>query len=150
MQPAHVKAVVVTHNRVALLAEVLAGLQAQTVSLERIVVVEPLPEGSFFSVLLPVEDETQVRVAAQEVLRRSIEDGTFELFRRLDYPRIESFESLDGFLARVVAVDPARAAAVAERRSEVEEAFRRHGRPAPDGRFTLEQPMRAYILDTDA
>lgn len=40
MQPAHVRAVVVTHNRVALLAEVLAGLQAQTITLERIVVVD--------------------------------------------------------------------------------------------------------------
>jgi rhamnopyranosyl-N-acetylglucosaminyl-diphospho-decaprenol beta-1,3/1,4-galactofuranosyltransferase len=40
MQPARVKAVVVTHNRRALLAEVLAALLTQSVPLERIVVVD--------------------------------------------------------------------------------------------------------------
>ena len=116
----------------------------------RVVVVEALPAGSFFSALLPVEDETRVRTAAQEVLRRTVEDGMFEELRRIDYPRRDLFEDLDEFLARVVAVDPARVAAVAGRRSEIEEAFRRHARPAPDGRFTLEQPMRAHVLDNRA
>ena len=111
-----------------------------------IVIVEPLAEGSFFFALRPVEDETDVRTAAQETLRRALESGAFEQLGRVDYLRRENFEGLDEFVGRVVAVDPARAAAVAENRPEIEAAFRRHARVSADGRMTLEQPMRAHIL----
>jgi ubiquinone/menaquinone biosynthesis C-methylase UbiE len=111
-----------------------------------VVIIEPLAEGSFFSALRPVEDETDVRTAAQEVLRRALEGGTFEQFGRVDYLRRERFEGLDRFLARIVAVEPARAAAVAERRSQVEAAFRRNAQVAADGRAVLEQPMRAHVM----
>ena len=111
-----------------------------------IVVVEPLAKGSFFSALRPVEDEMDVRTAAQEALRLALESGAFEQLGCVDYLRREHFEGLDQFLARIVAVDPTRAAVVAEHRSEVEAAFRRHARVAVDGRMTLEQPMRAHVL----
>jgi ubiquinone/menaquinone biosynthesis C-methylase UbiE len=111
-----------------------------------IVVVEPLAEGSFFFALRPVEDETDVRTASQEALHRVLESGTFEQLRRVDYLRREPFEGLDQFLVRIVAVDPARAAMVAEHRSKIEAAFRRHARVAADGRMVLEQPMRAHVL----
>jgi ubiquinone/menaquinone biosynthesis C-methylase UbiE len=111
-----------------------------------VVVIEPLAEGSFFSALRPVEDETGVRTAAQEDLRRALESGTFEQLGRIDYLRREHFADLEGFLARIVAAEPTRAAVVAERRPEVEAAFRRHARVAADGRMTLEQPMRAHVL----
>ena len=115
-----------------------------------IVVVEPLAEGSFFSSLRPVEDETDVRTSAQETLSRALESRIFEQLRCVDYLRREHFEGLDQFLARIVAVDPARAEMVAERRSEVEAAFRRHAQVAADGRMTLEQPMRAHVLTANA
>jgi len=111
-----------------------------------IVVVEPLAEGSFFSALRPVEDETDVRTASQEALHRVLESGEFEQLRRVEYLRREHFEGLDEFVGRVVAVDPARAAAVAENRSEIGAAFWRHARVAAGGRMTLEQPMRAHVL----
>ena len=41
-----------------------------------IVVIEPLPSGSFFSVLRTVEDESAVRAAAQEVIAEAIESGS--------------------------------------------------------------------------
>ena len=94
-----------------------------------IVVVEPLAEGSFFLALRPVEDETDVRTAAQEVLRRAVAGGAFRQLGRVDYLRREVFEGVDEFLVRVVAVDPARAT-VAGRRPEVEAAFGRHARAA--------------------
>lgn len=111
-----------------------------------IVVVEPLAEGSSFSVLRVVEDETDVRAAAQEVIGKMIGDGTFEQLSRTDYLRREHFTDLDQFLARIAAVDPARTAVVEERRSEIEAAFRRYAQATADGRMTLEQPMRAYVL----
>lgn len=111
-----------------------------------IVVVEPLDEGSCFLALRPVEDEGEARTAAQEALRRALEGGAFERLSRVDYLRRERFEGLDQFLLRIIAVDPARAAVVAERRPEVAAAFGRHARVAADGGVTLEQPMRAHVL----
>jgi len=111
-----------------------------------VVVVEPLAEGSFFLTLRPVEDETDVRTAAQKVLQRAVGSGTLEQLRRVDYLRRERFEDLEGFLGRVVAVDPARSVLVAQNRPEVEAAFRRYARAAPDGGVTLDQPMRAHVL----
>ena len=115
-----------------------------------IVVIEPLAEGSFFSALRPVEDETDVRTAAQERIRRALESGTFEQLKRVDYLRREHFAGLDQFLAHIVAVEPARAEVISERRPEVEAAFRRYARAAADGRMLLEQPMRAHVLTTRA
>lgn len=93
-----------------------------------------------------MEDETDVRTAAQEVLRLAVESGTFEQIRRIDYLRREYFTDLSQFLVRIVAVDPARTAAVEERRPEIEAAFRRYAQAAADGRIALEQPLRAHIL----
>ena len=115
-----------------------------------IVVIEPLPSGSFFSVLRTVEDESAVRAAAQEVIAEAIESGSLEQLDRSDYLRREHFADLGEFLARVVAAEPARAAAVEERRPEVEAAFRRYGRIAADGRMALDQPIRAHVLAAGA
>lgn len=111
-----------------------------------IVVVEPLAEGSFFAVLRIVEDETDVRAAAQETIDAAIGGGMLYRLRRTDYLRREHFTGLDQFLVRIVAVDPVRAAVVEERRPEVEAAFRHHAQTAADGRLILEQPMRAHVL----
>jgi ubiquinone/menaquinone biosynthesis C-methylase UbiE len=70
-----------------------------------IVVVEPLAEGSLFLALRLVEDETEVRNAAQEVIRQALEDEKFEQLRRADYLRRERLEGIEEFLAHVVAVD---------------------------------------------
>jgi ubiquinone/menaquinone biosynthesis C-methylase UbiE len=113
-----------------------------------IVVIEPLAAGSFFSVLRTVEDETAVRAAAQEAIAEAIEGGALEQLHRSDYLRREHFADLDEFLARVVAAEPARAAAVEERRPEVEAAFRRHAHSAEDGRMVLDQPLRFHVLAT--
>lgn len=111
-----------------------------------IVVIEPLAEGSFFSVLRIVEDETEARAAAQEAIGAAIDSGTLYQERRADYLRREHFTDLDQFLVRIAAVEPARAPIVEERRLEVEAAFRRYARAAADGRMTLDQPMRAHVL----
>jgi predicted GNAT family N-acyltransferase len=111
----------------------------------RLVVVEPLPEGEWFEILRPVEDETGIRNAAAAALARAEvvgfvqqEQRFFEIERRAkDVPSI-----LEGF----VAVDPERAAAVARARSAVEAAFAQHGRATEDGR-AFRQPMRANVLD---
>ncbi len=115
-----------------------------------IVVIEPRAEGSLFSVLRVVEDETDVRSAAQLAIDEALESGAFEQLGRLDYLRRERFEGPEGFLGHAVGVDPARAAVVEQRRSEVEAVFRRYARIAGDGKMVLEQPMRARVLAASA
>lgn len=111
----------------------------------RLVVVEPLPEGEWFEILRPVEDETGIRNAAAAALERADVVGFlrgerrfFEIERRAKDVR----SILEGFIA----VDPGRAAAVERARDAVEAAFARHGRAVEDGR-SFRQPMRADVLD---
>ena len=89
----------------------------------RVVVVEPLAEGSLFCMLKTAEDETPVRAAAQRTIDAALAEGIFEQLMRFDYLRRERFEDLERFLAHIVGVDPSRAAAVEKHRSEVEAAF---------------------------
>ncbi len=111
-----------------------------------IIIIEPLAEGSFFSVLRLVEDETYVRAAAQKVIDEVLENGIFEQIRRIDYTRRERFTDLDQFLDRIVAVSPTRATAVEEHHPQVEAAFLRYAKVAADNPTILEQPMRAHVL----
>ncbi len=110
-----------------------------------LVVVEPLTRGSSFEVLLRIEDETAVRDAAQAALAEAVASGLFRLARDVTFDRAERFASVDAFLARVVAVDPARAAAVAAHRAEVEASFERCAE-ADGGGHVLRQPLRAQVL----
>ncbi len=97
----------------------------------RLVVVEPLAEGTFFAALKPIEDETEIRAAAQAAIASAVGSGRFTCEREVTVTRRESFPDLDAFFARVTAVDPARADAIRDRRAIVEDAFtrlRRSGR----------------------
>lgn len=111
-----------------------------------LVIIEPLAEGSSFSVLRLVEDETDLRAAAQETIDGSLESGTFESLSLIDYVRREHYTDLEQFLVRIAAVDPARAVAIEEHRPEIEATFQRYARVDKDGRMLLEQPMRAQVL----
>lgn len=111
-----------------------------------IVVIEPLAEGSFYDVLRLVEDETEIRAAAQSAIDEALSRGTFEQSACLDYLRRERFEDVERFLVHAVRVDPNRAAIVERRRDEISTAFREYARVDEDGMMVLEQPMRARIL----
>ncbi len=113
----------------------------------RLVVVEPLAVGSFFDALRPIEDETAVRAAAQEAIAAALARGTLACRREVTIERRERFASRDAFLARVCAVDPARAAAIAARRPIVEAAFARAAEPVADGCYDLVQPLRIHVLE---
>lgn len=111
-----------------------------------LVVVEPLAVGSFFDALQPIEDETAVRAAAQDAIAAALSGGTFACRRDVTVERRESFASLDAFLTRVCAVDPARAATVEARRPVVEAAFEAAAEREADGRYGLVQPLRIQVL----
>jgi len=105
---------------------------------------EPLAEGSFFELVRLVEDETEVRAAAQAALSRATSEGRFaELARR----EAVITWSLDfaGFRARMISVEPARAAEFDEHKPALRAAFERLGRPTKDG-YEFEQPFRANLF----
>ena len=112
----------------------------------RLVVVEPLAEGTFFEALKPIEDETAIRAAAQAAIAAALAAGRYTCKREDTVSRHESFPDLPAFLTRVTAVDPARADAIRDRRDTVEAAFARAAQAGPDGRFALVQPLRIHVL----
>lgn len=112
-----------------------------------IVVVEPLAKGSFFEAFLPVEDETEVRALAQDAIDAAQSGGLLQQRQAIVFSRIERFENVAAFVARVTAGDPARMAAAAAGAQRIERAFARLAIPGRDGRFELEQPLLARVLE---
>jgi SAM-dependent methyltransferase len=112
----------------------------------RLIVLEPLASGSFFSALRLIEDETEVRVAAADALRSIQAAGLFRLDAGEIIIRRETFADCQAFIDRVVSVDPSRAAAVARNRAGIDEAILAAAERLPDGRLLLEQPIRVDVL----
>jgi SAM-dependent methyltransferase len=109
-------------------------------------VAEPLAEGEYFELVSLVEDELEVRRAAQRALANA---GAAGLSREttLDYEVEVELSDLAALRARTVAVDPARARVFEARETEIADAFARLGEPTgrgPGRRFIV--PMRADVL----
>lgn len=110
-----------------------------------VIVVEPLAEGNFFETLRPIEDETSVRLAAQQILARIVEAGVMLELQRVDYDRVESFSSVQAFIDRAVGVDPVRKEKALQEREKVMKRFDTLAVRDPKG-YSLTQPMRLQHL----
>ena len=97
-------------------------------------IAEPLPEGDFFELLRPVDDETHVRAAAQEAIERA---QGFERTRSFNYDLTLTLDSFEAFKGMVLGADPTRAELFATLEPQLREAFR-------SGDYTI--PMRADVL----
>jgi ubiquinone/menaquinone biosynthesis C-methylase UbiE len=108
-----------------------------------LIVIEPLAKGSMFDALKPIDDETDIRRAAQEALDRFA--AKHPARQTLFYTRRETYDGVEPFLARMIAVDPARRDAIARDRaaivSNVESVAGRE-----NGKLVLEQPIKADII----
>jgi SAM-dependent methyltransferase len=109
-------------------------------------VAEPLTEGDYFELTRLVEDEREVREAAQDALADAGRAG-LERAPTVDYDVRVGVADLAAYRARVVSVDPARAEIFDSRRSEIAAAFARLGEPGQtaEERWFI-QPMRADVL----
>lgn len=112
----------------------------------RIVVVEPLAEGSFFAALKPIEDETAIRAAAQGAIAAAIATGAFRCVSDTTFVRREAFADRAAFLERVATVDPARHPAIRDNAAAIAAAFAASAEINADGRHALSQPLRAHVL----
>lgn len=112
-------------------------------------IAEPLPEGDFYALTSLVEDEREVRAAAQRTIAGAQATG-LERVRTVEYDAPLVLSGLDAFAARLVSVDPARGEMFQARKAELAEAFERLGEPV-DGaggrRFLV--PMRVDLLRRD-
>ena len=90
-----------------------------------LIVMEPLAEGTFFDALRIIEDETAVRLAAQQALARAIESNLLRLQTTISFVRREVFGDVAQFLDRIIAVHPGRDAIVQSNRDAVTEQFYR-------------------------
>ncbi|TFF25581.1 class I SAM-dependent methyltransferase [Jiella endophytica] len=110
-----------------------------------ILIVEPLPEGSLYEVMRPVEDEASAYHAAGVAIADAVRGEQLELKGNVVFQETVRYRSAGAFLDRLVAVDPARQAAAERCRAEVEALFERLA--AKDGdQFALRQPLRIYWL----
>jgi SAM-dependent methyltransferase len=109
-------------------------------------IAEPLAEGDFFELTSLVEDEREVRAAAQRVIADAAAAG-LDRAETLEYDVRLCLAGLDAFAARLTSVDPARGQLFEERKALVADAFARLGEPGerPGERCFL-VPMRVDVL----
>jgi SAM-dependent methyltransferase len=107
---------------------------------------EPLPEGDFFALTSLVEDEREVRAAAQRAIADAVAAG-LERAETVEYDVRVCLAGLDALAARIISVDPSRAELFEARKALLDEAFGRSGEPGdrPGERCFL-VPMRADVL----
>ncbi len=130
----------------AALAEILRVLRPGG----RLLVIEPLAEGPSFAVMQPVEDETDVRAAAQRALECAAETTAhWRLVCREEYTASVRYESFAAFRDGLVAVDPARAARVGELEAQLRRGFIAAAEADENG-YRLEQPFRLHVMDRAA
>lgn len=110
-----------------------------------VIVVEPLPTGTFFESMRPIEDETQIRLAAQEAIAGALRDGPLLLVASGEYDRVETFPTVSDFIDRVVAVDPSRKDRALEEREKVMKRFYILAEYVKGG-YLLRQPLRLHHL----
>jgi SAM-dependent methyltransferase len=111
-------------------------------------VAEPLATGDYFELTRIVDDEREVRAAAQEALARAADAG-LERVTTFDYDVEVCVRGIAGLRQRIVSVDPDRADIFDARIDELTSVFARRGERGQhaDERCFL-QPMRADLLKT--
>lgn len=110
-----------------------------------VAVLEPVAAGPFQEVLAVIDDETEVRAAAQRAISAACEDDALE--RRSDEHFVSDavYGGFEAFCAAITGVDPEREVRLAEHRAEVEALFRQHGRAAK-GAVSFDAPHRFTVL----
>ena len=109
-------------------------------------IAEPLTEGDFFELTSLVEDEREVRAAAQQAIDDAPLAG-LERGERVEYEVRLCLAGLDAFAARIISVDPSRGELFEARKALVADAFVRLGEPGErPGERCFRTPMRADVL----
>jgi SAM-dependent methyltransferase len=105
---------------------------------------EPLAEGQYFEIVRLVEDEREVRAAAQRALRGAHSAG-LDVIEELEYDALVRHHDFGAFRDRMLLTGRNRATALAAHAHEIEERFHRAARRDRDG-WSFLQPTRITLL----
>ncbi|NYZ16219.1 class I SAM-dependent methyltransferase [Azospirillum sp. RWY-5-1] len=109
----------------------------------RLVVVEPVADGAYFAVTRRLDDETVVRAAAHDTLRRPPPE--LEPVDETVYHTVMRYRDADHLLTHMVAVDPDRRARLPAVEAEMRDGFAAAARWT-DGMAEFDQPMRRMVF----
>lgn len=110
-----------------------------------LIVVEPLPTGSFFRVLRPIEDETEARKAATRAVEALLAAHLAIVCDVSRWTRESRFGGFGDFIARLEQVDPARGEAIRRKTAAVSRDWRDNIQ-MQEGMAVLHQPMICWTL----
>jgi SAM-dependent methyltransferase len=134
------------HVAIAEMAPALAEARRVLRDGGRVYVAEPLLDGSFFELVRLIEDEVEVRTAAQRVLDDAGAVG-LRVAQVVEYDLDPSFAGFDALAAHIASVDPHRAPVIAANRGQLQDAYERLAEVDPaSGRHAFHQPMRVHLL----
>jgi len=108
-------------------------------------VAEPLAKGDFYELVSIVDDEDEVRDAAQRALAAAASSGLRRLTSE-EYQLVSHARDLDVLRRRLVAVDHERAAIFDAHRHALERRFGELGELTEDGGRRFDQTIRATVL----
>jgi SAM-dependent methyltransferase len=108
-------------------------------------VAEPLAQGDFYELVSIVDDEDEVRDAAQRALAAAASSGLRQIATE-DYELVSHTGDLDALRRRLVAVDHERAAIFEVHRDALERRFGELGEPAEEGGRRFRQTIRAAVF----
>jgi ubiquinone/menaquinone biosynthesis C-methylase UbiE len=108
--------------------------ELQRVVREYVWIAEPLPEGDFFELIRPVDDETEVRANAQRAIA---EQQGFDRVETVEYDVTLTIPTFEALRDRILAADPTRAERFAQLEADLRERF------TPGDHVV---PMRADLL----
>ena len=111
----------------------------------RLLVVEPLAEGPAFALMVPVEDETEVRARAYEALLAAAEGDGLEPLTETRYETPRTYESFAAWKTGLIDVDPRRRPAVEAQGPDWEVAFEAAAERLAEG-YRLRYPVRLNLL----
>lgn len=105
---------------------------------------EPLAEGEYFELVRRIDDESEVRAAAQRALRDAWRLG-LRLRMEFEYETPVRYRDFAAFRERMVLTDERRANRLEACRQELEQRFYRSAKFGGDG-WTFRQPIRVSVL----
>jgi SAM-dependent methyltransferase len=132
------------HVPVALQGRAVAEAARVLAGEGHLLVIEPMALGSYFALLQPLEDETEVRRAAYGTLLAAETSG-LSMLREETYDTRLVEASWAATRARFLAANPARAVMLEQVEDRLARMFEQLGEPVADGR-AFSQPMRLNLL----
>lgn len=132
---------IAVERQVAALAEATRVLRAAG----DLLVIEPVAAGSFFELLAPLDDETEVRAAAQAALH-AVAGRQLLPVVAVHFTTTTTFDSPAAVMRSFTAADPTRAERAEAVAPEIAARFQTLGRAADDGACSFDQPMTLHRL----